>query len=134
MGGRSWQFDWFRYAQPILLVSLLASPALADVRHNVIPVALHGTWASHTQHCRTPDQTIVLAKNSYVGPKGRCAVPWVIESAGARGTIYSAHLRCPTEREGGEHASTLIVMRSGANQISVGDEFDGMKAYERCSE
>jgi hypothetical protein len=117
----------------ILPVSLLASAALADVRHNTIPASLHGTWASQTQHCRTPDQTVVLAKNSYVGPKGRCAVPWVIESAGARGTIYSAHLRCLVEG-GTERSATLILMPSGADRLSVGDEFDGMTAYERCAE
>jgi hypothetical protein len=115
-----------------LLLSLLASAAFADVRHSAIPVSLHGTWVSSTQHCRKSDETIVLAKNSYSGPKGRCAVPWVIESAGTHGTIYSAHLRCPTD-SGGELGVTLLLMPKGADQLSIGDDFGGVKAYERCS-
>jgi hypothetical protein len=108
------------------------SVALADVRHNAIPVSLHGTWASNAQSCSKTEDTIVLAKNSYTGPKGRCSVAWVIESAGARGTIYSADLRCPSS-DGAERRSTLILMPKGENQLSIGDEFDAMKPYERCS-
>jgi hypothetical protein len=116
----------------ILLSLFFPSAGLADVRHNVIPVSLHGTWASDTHNCSKADQTTVLAKNSYSGPKGRCSVPWVIESAGAHGTIYSAHLRCPTA-EGAERGSTLILMPRGENQLSIGDEFDAMEPFERCS-
>jgi hypothetical protein len=93
---------------------------------------LHGTWASNAQSCSKTDETIVLAKNSYAGPKGRCSVPWVIESAGAHGTIYSAHLRCPSA-DGAERGATLILMPRGEHQLSIGDEFDGMKPYELCS-
>jgi len=115
-----------------VLLSLLASAALADVRHSAIPVSLHGTWASNAQQCSKTQEAIVLAKNSYSGPKGRCAVPWVIESAGTHGTIYSAHLRCPTDT-GGELGATLLLMPKGADQLSIGDDFDGVKSYERCS-
>jgi hypothetical protein len=59
-------------------------------------------------------------------------VPSVIESAGVHGTIYSAHLRCPTDN-GGELGVTLLLMLKGADQLSIGDDFDGVKAYERCS-
>jgi hypothetical protein len=115
-----------------ILFSLLVSVVVADVRHSAIPVSLHGTWASSAQHCRKSDEAIVLAKNSYSGPKGRCAVPWVIESAGTHGTIYSAHLRCPSN-SGGELGTTLLLMPKGADQLSIGDDFDGVKPYERCS-
>ena len=117
----------------ILPFLLLPSAALADVRHNAVPVSLHGTWASDAQNCSKADQTTVLAKNSYTGPKGRCSVPWVIESAGAHGTIYSAHMRCPSGTAGSEQGSTLILMPKGDNHLSIGDEFAGMKPYERCS-
>jgi hypothetical protein len=116
-----------------VLLSLLASSAFADVRHSVIPVSLHGMWASDAQQCSKAEQAIVLAKNSYSGPKGHCAVPWVIESAGTHGTIYSAHLRCPTE-SGGEGGGTLLLMPKGADQLAIGDDFDGVKAYERCKQ
>jgi hypothetical protein len=114
-----------------VLFALLASGALADVRHSAMPVSLHGTWASSAQHCSNIEAAIVLAKNSYRGPKGRCSVPWVIESAGAHGTIYSAHLRCPVDN-GDELSATLLLMPKGADQLSVGDDFDGLKTYERC--
>jgi hypothetical protein len=114
-----------------LLFALLASGAVADVRHSAIPVSLHGTWASNAQRCTKAKEAIVLAKNSYNGPNGRCSVPWVIESAGAHGTIYSAHLRCPSDN-GGERGATLLLMPKGENQLSIGDDFDGVKAYERC--
>ena len=116
----------------ILLILFFPSATLADVRHNAIPVSLHGTWASSAQSCSKAHEAIVLTKNSYAGPKGRCSVPWVIESAGAHGTIYSAHLRCPSagDAEGG---STLILMPKGDNQLSIGDTFEAMKSHERCS-
>jgi hypothetical protein len=115
-----------------LLLSFLASAALADVRHSAIPVSLHGTWASNAQQCSKADEAIVLSKNSYSGPKGRCSVPWVIESADAHGTLYSAHLRC-TADTGAESGGTLLLMPKGADQLSIGDDFEGVKPYERCS-
>ena len=116
----------------IFLVLFFPSAALTDVRHNAVPASLLGTWASDAQQCSKKDEAIVLAKNSYTGPKGRCSVPWVIESAGAHGTIYSAHLRCPSW-DGPDRATTLILMPNGDKQLSVGEAFDVMKSYERCS-
>jgi hypothetical protein len=59
-------------------------------------------------------------------------VPWVIESADAHGTLYSAHLRC-TAHTGAESGGTLLLMPKGADQLSIGDDFEGVKPYERCS-
>ena len=116
-----------------LLLSLLASEALADVRHNAVPVSLQGTWASNAQHCAKPEETVVLATNSYTGPKGRCSVPWVIESAGQHGTVYSMHLRCANDTAGADSGSTLILIPHGADGLSLGDAFDSVTRYERCS-
>ena len=112
---------------------LPAFAAIADVRHATIPAALRGTWALNAQGCSKSDSVIVLSEKRYSGPQGRCDVRWVIESAGERGTIYSARLQCSGPESGQPPPeSDLILMPSEGNQLSVGDDFDHLKSYQRC--
>jgi hypothetical protein len=119
-----------------LLFVLAAFSAMADVRHTAIPVSLRGTWAADRQECNkteAKEAKVVLSEHGYAGPKGHCAVRWVIESAGRGGTIYSARVQCsgtPGSQQPAE--SDVILMPGNANQLSIGDDFNDMKVYQRC--
>jgi len=116
-----------------VLLVLGASPAVADVRHAVIPMSLRGTWALSAQDCNKREAAIVFSERSYAGPKGHCAVRWVIETAGGRGPIYSARLQCPGAEGGQQPAeSDLILMPTDANQLSIGDDYNTLKTYQHC--
>ena len=116
-----------------LLFVLAAFSAIADVRHNGVPVSLRGTWVADGQGCNKTDARVVLSEQGYAGPKGHCAVRWVIESAGRRGTIYSARVQCSgTQGSQPGTESDVILMPEDVNQLSIGDDFNDMKVYQRC--
>jgi len=119
---------------PAVVVFFVSQPAGADVvRHSAVPVSLRGTWAPSAQDCNKTESAIVLSNKSYVGSKGRCVVEWVSETAGARGAIYSARLQCSGTAAGQQTAElNLILVPSDGNQLSVGDDFNSLKPYQRC--
>ena len=120
----------------VLLVALLGSPALAgDVRHLTIPKAVRGTWASKPDLCAAKDDSLIYIKEGgATGPEANCSVEYVVETAGASGPIYSAHLYC-TEKDTPAMSSSkafIIIPRDGGSSISVGPDFDDLKTYSQC--
>jgi len=117
------------------ITALLSYPAGADVvRHKTIPEPFWGSWAPSAETCATKDKsTIVLSATTYVTSGASCAIYWVSETAGARGSIYSARMRCSTGvGKAEEVTSNLIIFPTDANQILAGSEFGALKVYKRC--
>jgi hypothetical protein len=116
------------------ITALLSYPAVADVvRHKTIPEPFWGSWAPSTDSCSSKDKSgIVLSATSYVSPEANCAVYWVSETAGVRGSIYSARMRCSGAGKAEGITSNLIIFPRDANQILVGPQFGALKIYKRC--
>src|SRR5262245_19638202 len=108
----------------IVLIGIASHTAVADVkRHASIPEALQGSWAASADGCKADDTSlIVLAAKTYTSAQGDCSVEWVSETAGPRGPIYSARLRC----SGRPSITSLIIRPDDAKQISVGHEFSNL--------
>ena len=111
-----------------MLVSRVAS---ADVVSTSESYA--GTWIGAGREL--DKSVIVLSAKTYAGPEANCRVDWVSQTAGARGSIYSAHLQCfnPSERGGNKTAANLIIWPENMNRIAVGPEFTSLRIFDRCS-
>jgi hypothetical protein len=118
-----------------VIAMLLSRVATADVvRHGSIPEAYTGTWIAGTE--TEPNKSvIVLSAKMYVSPEATCSVDWVSQTAGARGSIYSAHLQCfsSAEKAGAKTVANLIIWPENINRIAVGPEFTNLKNFHRCS-
>jgi hypothetical protein len=124
-----------RKAVLLTLFGLVAADvAHADVvRHSFIPQAYRGTWVAGAG--TTSDKSvIVLSATTYVSGGTRCSVKWVSQTAGARGSIYAAHLQCldPAGTAGKTALSDLIIWPDGIDQIAVGAEFMSLMIFHRC--
>jgi hypothetical protein len=120
----------------LTVVAVLASyAARADVKRlESIPEPLWGSWAPSADACSKTDKAVLeLSARSYVSPAGRCSVDWVAETAGARGSIYSARLRCSgtTERPQKTNSNSVLVPKD-ADHLSIGADFSSLKPYLRC--
>jgi hypothetical protein len=119
----------------VLLAALLGSPATAgDVRHLTIPKAVWGTWALKPDQCAANDASLIsIREGGGTGPEDNCAVQYVVETAGAAGPIFSAHMTC-TEKDNPAKSSSraFIVIPRGDDAISIGSNFDDLKTYYRC--
>jgi hypothetical protein len=120
----------------LAVFALVASDvATADVvRHGSIPEAYRGTWMADAG--TEPEKSvIVLSAKMYVSREASCSVNWVSQTAGARGSIYSAHLRCfnPADRAGKKTVSNLIIWPHDINQIAAGPDFTKLAIFHRCS-
>jgi hypothetical protein len=124
-----------RGAGIVLLVAFLSSPAMAgDVRHLTIPKAVWGTWALKPDQCTANDASLIsIREGGGTGPEDNCAVEYVVETAGAAGPIYSAHMMC-TEKDNPAKSGSkaFIVIPRGDDSISIGSDFDNLKTYSRC--
>ena len=117
-----------------LLLAVLWSPAMAgDVRHLTIPKAVWGAWAPQPDQCANDASLISIREGGGTGPEDNCAVEYVVETAGASGPIYSAHMMC-TEKDNPAKSSSraFIVIPRGDDRMSVGSDFDNLKTYYRC--
>jgi hypothetical protein len=134
-GGDMLKIGFTRGACTALLFGLLGSPAIAgDVRHLTIPKAVWGTWALKPDQCTANDASLIsIREGGGTGPEDNCAVEYVVETAGAAGPIYSAHMKC-TEKDNPAKSSSkaFIVIPRGDNAISIGSNFDDLKTYTRC--
>ena len=111
-----------------VLSMLMSDVASADVvRHSSIPERYWGTWVG------AEESVIVLSANSYVSREANCSVKWVSQTAGARGSIYSAHLHCfsPAGRAETTVTSDLIIWPENIDQIAVGPDFKSLRAFRR---
>jgi hypothetical protein len=115
--------------------SVASDVATADVvRHGSVPEAYRGTWMAGTG--TEPEKSvIVLSAQTYVSREASCSVNWVSQTAGARGSIYSAHLQCfnPADRAGKKTVSNLIIWPHDINQIAAGPDFTKLTIFHRCS-
>src|SRR5262245_44759785 len=85
--------------------------------------------------CKSEDKSgVALAAKTYVGPAGNCTVMWVSETPGPQGAIYSARLRCPSERTQQQEwpETNLVIRPDDTNKISAGPDFSSLKTYQRC--
>jgi len=81
----------------------------------------------------TAAAVVVLSAKRYIGTHMKCAVLGVYETAGPQGPIYSARMRCSSAAGGArKSARNLIMVRAGADQLSLGSDFDTLKPYQRC--
>jgi len=121
-----------RIAAVVIVAATLASPAArADVRHPTVPASLWGSWSASAESCGAGGKSvIVLAEKSYDSAEGKCAVDWVNETAGARGSIFSARVRCAGQSP--QQAVNVIIRPDSAQQISVGLNFSSLKTYQKC--
>jgi hypothetical protein len=112
-----------------------ADVATADVvRHGSIPEAYRGAWMAGAGP--EPEKSvIVLSAQMYVSREASCSVNWVSQTAGARGSIYSAHLQCfnPADRAGQKTVSNLIIWPHDINQIAAGPDFTKLTIFHRCT-
>jgi hypothetical protein len=118
-----------------VFATLLSRAATADVvRHGTIPEAYTGTWIAGTE-AEPNKSVIVLSAKMYVSPEATCSVDWVSQTAGARGSIYSAHLQCFSRAEtvGAKTVANVIIWPENINRIAVGPEFTHLKNFHRCS-
>ena len=109
-----------------VIYMVMSDVATADVvRHGSIPERYRGTWVG------AEESVIVLSANSYVSREANCSVKWVSQTAGARGSIYSAHLHCfsPAARAG--VTSDLIIRPENIDQIAVGPNFKNLRVFRR---
>jgi hypothetical protein len=108
--------------------------ANADVvRHGSTPEAYRGTC---TGAGTEPEKSfIVLSAKTYVSREASCRVDGVSQTAGARGSIYSAHLQCldPADGVGKKTASNLIIWPDGIHRIAAGPDFTKLMIFHRCS-
>jgi hypothetical protein len=109
--------------------------ATADVvRHGSIPEAYRGAWIAGAG-TESQKSVIVLSAQTYVSREASCSVNWVSQTAGARGSIYSAHLQCfnPADGAGKKTVSNLIIWPHDIDQIAAGPDFTKLTVFHRCS-
>jgi hypothetical protein len=113
---------------------LIGQTATADVvRHATIPASLWGTWALNLDDCNNADKIIVLSAKGRDSSEVKCAVDWVSETPGARGSIFAAHLHCRRTANDSDHTiANVILVPTDASQVSVGPDFSSLKSYQRC--
>jgi hypothetical protein len=125
-----------RMAFLIWIAVLAPNVAKSDVvRHSSIPQAYWGRWAVTPETCGDADKpAIVLSGKTYVSPTANCTVDYVSETAGPKGSFYSARLSCSDGAGGAPKKSGLnVIIRPGdGDSISVGPGFDSLVAYRRC--
>jgi hypothetical protein len=125
-----------RTAVLTLFVVLLPHAAGADiVRRSAIPNAYLGTWAADAGKCGESDKAaVVLRAKAYTSSTANCTVRFVSETAGARGSIYSARLQCSNAASKGKTKSVanLIIRPDSADRILIGPSFKSLTPYQRC--
>jgi hypothetical protein len=123
-------------ATPVLFVmAVLTAAAHADiVRRNTFPIVLLGTWAEKAEQCATKDKSNVLIDPANYGDgSGSCAVRWIAETAGARGTNYAVHALCTSASQPNKTQTVNIIIQPQSDGRAVmGRSFDNLKTYVRC--
>ena len=120
--------------QTVLSLSISTIAAADVVRHDSFPEIYWGRWMSAADE-KVDRSVIVLSAKSYVSGNVSCRVDWVAQTASARGSVYSAHLRC-ADRAGkaGQRASVNLIIRpNNVDRIEVGSEYANLRPYRRCS-
>jgi hypothetical protein len=101
-------------------------PALADiVRRTSIPEPLVGRWALGGDHCDSKTE-LVIAATKYVDAGTECTIRAISETAGQRGTFYSARAQCLGSTK------TLIIMPKDTTHIIAGPDFSKLRTLQKC--
>jgi hypothetical protein len=123
----------------ILIVAAIliggAQAASADVRHSGFPKAARGLWATSAEFCGggNDGSPIRISASRIVTPALRCKVEYVVETAGERGAIFSAHGVCRSRaRPPARSILNLVVQPSGDSGAAIGTTLGDMKPYGRC--
>ena len=118
----------------IISIALATSAALADIkRHASVPEALLGSWAPSADACKGDGKSVItLAAKDYTSTEMKCSVDWVSETAGPKGPIYSARMRCTRPRAQSPSITNLIMRPDDATRISVGPDFNKLTTYQKC--
>jgi hypothetical protein len=118
----------------VLLSALLPSGSLADsVRHLSVPERFWGTWAPDVDLCGDHKAIFVVSAKGYVTSQASCTVQWVTETAGAGGSIYSAHMRC-SNPDAPDQITEMnrVIVPNDRGELSAGADFGQLKSYRRC--
>src|SRR5262249_35843269 len=83
--------------------------------------------------CRDDKSIIIVSAKGYVTAQATCMVQWVVATAGAGGSIYSAHMRC-SSLSTPEQKTELnrIIVPIDNDPLSTGVDFKDLKSYQRC--
>jgi hypothetical protein len=104
-----------------------------DVRHQTIPKEAWGTWALKPDLCTADEKSnIVIKEGGGSGPNENCAVEYVVETAGANGPIYSAHMWCTDKSDAAKKSDMTFLVIPRGDVMRVGTNFDDLKTYNRC--
>lgn len=116
------------------IATMIAAPARADIKRlDSIPVAFQGSWAASDDGCKSESGTVItVSAKSYVAGQDSCTVITLSETAGARGAIYAARMRCLNAKTQKTTSANLILRAVATDQISLGADFDSLKTYQRC--
>ncbi len=119
----------------IVLAGLLVQAAHADqIRQLTFPNVMLGTWAETAEQCDAKDKNnVVIGPAKYGDGAGSCAVRWIVETAGSRGTNYAVHALCTSASLPEKTQIVNIVVRPlGPDRAAMGRSFDDLKNYMRC--
>jgi len=84
-------------------------------------------------NCATDDASnLIIKEGGGTGPRDDCAVEYVVETAGAKGPNYSAHMWCTDKSDPAKKASMTFIVIPRGDSMSVGTSFDDLKTYYRC--
>jgi hypothetical protein len=124
-----------RTASLIVLSGLLVQAAHADeIRHLTFPNVMLGTWAETAEQCAAKDKSnVVIQPAKYGDGAGSCAVSWIVETAGSRGTNYAVHALCTSASIPEKTQIVNIIVRPlGQDRAAMGRSFEDLKDYLRC--
>jgi hypothetical protein len=110
----------------VAFVVIMLQPTLADiVRRSSIPEPLVGRWVADGDDCDSKTE-LVIAATKYVDAGTECTIRAISETAGQRGTFYSARAQCPASTR------TLIIMSKDTTHIIVGSDFSKLRTLQKC--
>ena len=124
-----------RIGRLIALAGLFVQAAHADqIRQLTFPNVMLGTWAETAEQCDAKDKNnVVIGPAKYGDGAGSCAVRWIVETAGSRGTNYAVHALCTSASLPEKTQIVNIVVRPlGQDRAAMGRSFDDLKNYMRC--
>ncbi len=124
-----------RIGSLIVLAGLFMQAAHADqIRQLTFPNVMLGTWAETAEQCAAKDKNnVVIGPAKYGDGAGSCAVRWIVETAGSRGTNYAVHAFCTSASLPEKTQIVNIVVRPlGQDRAAIGRSFDDLKNYMRC--
>ena len=124
----------------IILLALagiaVGSPAVTadEIRRANLPATLIGTWAEKSEQCASKDKSnVVIEPVKYGDGSGSCAVRWVVQTAGGKGTNFAVHALCTSAADQSKtQIVNIIIQPQGSDRAVMGRSFKDLKTYQRC--